>query len=393
MNYDKILGRQIQSIAPSGIRKFFDLLEDRKDAISLGIGEPDFQTPWHVRDAGVRSLEDGHTKYTSNAGMMSLRNEISSYLTRRFDLNYQAKSEILVTVGGSEAIDLALRVLLDPGDEVIIPTPSFVCYGPLTQISHGVPVTLELKAENQFRLTAKELKSAITDKTKVLILPFPCNPTGAIMTREDLEEISAVLQGTDIMVISDEIYGELTYEGDHCSLANLPEMWERTLLVGGFSKSYAMTGWRLGYLCGPDPLITAVTKLHQFGIMSAPTTSQFAAIQALKEGDEDIIRMKLEYDKRRLFLLESLERLKLPCFTPKGAFYLFPDIRNTGLSSMDFCEKFLLEQNVAVIPGSAFGDGGEGYIRICYASSLGDLKTSMERLEQFLQQFSTGKTT
>lgn len=386
MNYEEILNHQIQSIAPSGIRKFFDLLEERQDAISLGIGEPDFQTPWHIRDAGIRSLEQGHTKYTSNAGMLSLRMELENYLNRRFSLQYQAKDEILVTVGGSEAIDLALRVLLNEGDEVIIPTPSFVCYGPLTQISRGKPVYLELKAENDFRLTPEELKSAITDKTKVLIMPFPCNPTGAIMTREDLAPLAKILEGTNIMVVSDEIYGELSYEENHVSLANLPNMRERTLIVGGFSKSYAMTGWRLGYLCAPAPLISAVTKLHQFGIMSAPTTSQYAAVEAIAQGDGDIEEMREEYNARRLFLLDSFQRLNLPCFTPKGAFYVFPDIRSTGLTSTEFCEKFLLEEDVAVIPGSAFGQGGEGYVRICYASSREDLKESMLRLGRFLEK-------
>ncbi len=386
MNYEQILNRQIQSIAPSGIRKFFDLLEERQDAISLGIGEPDFQTPWHIRDAGIRSLEQGHTKYTSNAGMISLRKEIEKYMKRRFSLEYHWKNEVLVTVGGSEAIDLALRVLLNPEDEVIIPTPSFVCYGPLAQISHGTPVYVELKAENDFRLTAQQLKSAITDKTKVLILPFPCNPTGAIMTKEDLEPIAQLLRGTDIMVVSDEIYGELTYEGNHVSLANFLEMRERTLIVGGFSKSYAMTGWRLGYLCAPAPLISAMTKLHQFGIMSAPTTSQYAAIEAIQLGDSDIEEMREEYNTRRVFLLNTFEKLKLPCFTPRGAFYVFPNISSTGLSSTEFCERFLLEEDVAVIPGSAFGEGGEGFVRICYASSREDLKEAMDRMARFLEK-------
>lgn len=386
MNYENILNQQIQSIKPSGIRKFFDLLEDRKDAISLGIGEPDFQTPWHIRDEGIRSLEQGHTKYTANAGMKSLRFEISHYLDRRFALKYDPNSEILVTVGGSEAIDLCFRVLLNPDDEVIIPTPSFVCYGPLTQICQGKPVYLELKAKNQFRLTAEELKNAITPQTKVLVLPFPSNPTGAIMEQEDLEAIAEVLRGTDIIVVSDEIYSELTFEGNHVSIASIPAMWERTLLVGGFSKSYAMTGWRLGYLCAPSPLISAVTKLHQFGIMSAPTTSQYAAVAALKQGDEDIEIMRTEYNARRLFLLDAFQKLNLDCFTPKGAFYMFPDITKTGLTSSDFCERFLLEENVAVIPGAAFGSGGEGYIRICYASSREDLKESMIRLKRFLER-------
>ncbi len=387
MNYEEILNQQIQAIQPSGIREFFDLLESRRDAISLGIGEPDFQTPWHIRDAGIRSLEEGHTKYSSNAGMLSLRNEVEKYMKRRFSLDYSGKDEVLITVGGSEAIDLALRVLLNPEDEVIIPTPSFVCYGPLTQISHGVPVYLELQAKNQFRLTAEELSKAITKKTKALILPFPCNPTGAIMCENDLKSIAEVLKDTNIMVISDEIYAELSYEENHVSLANLQGMRERTFIVGGFSKSYAMTGWRLGYLCAPAPLIAAVTKLHQFGIMCAPSTSQYAALEALKHGDEDIIEMKNEYDSRRKYLLSCMEELNLPCFTPKGAFYLFPDISATGLDSATFCQRFLLEENVAVIPGPAFGAGGESYIRICYASSREDLKEAMKRLAKFLKQF------
>ena len=385
MNYDQILNPRIQGIKPSGIRKFFDLMEDMTDAISLGIGEPDFVTPWHIRDAGIYSLERGHTKYTSNAGMVQLRREISNYMKRRFDLNYDHDGQILVTVGGSEAIDLSLRVLLEQGDEVIIPTPSFVCYGPLTTMAGGVPVYLELKAENEFRLTAEELRGAITPKTKVLVLPFPCNPTGGTMDRRDLEEIAQVLEGTDIMVVSDEIYAELTYGQRHISLANLTNMYDRTIVVNGFSKSHAMTGWRMGYVCAPKPIVAAMTKLHQFGIMSAPTTSQYAAVEAMKEGDKDIRHMREEYDRRRRYLVENLNRIGLTCFEPKGAFYVFPCIKSTGLTSEEFCERFLKEQRVAVIPGTAFGPGGEGFVRACYAASMKDIAESIRRLDLFLK--------
>ena len=384
MNYDQILNRRIQGVKPSGIRKFFDILEEMTDAISLGIGEPDFVTPWHIRDAGIYSLERGHTKYTSNAGMLQLRREIAAYLERRFDLRYDYNGQILVTVGGSEAIDLAMRVLVDPGDEVIVPTPSFVCYGPLAQMAGGTPVYVELKEEDEFRLTPEQLKAAITPKTKVLVLPFPCNPTGGIMERTDLEAIAEVLRGTDIMVVSDEIYAELTYGRRHVSMANLSDMYERTIVVNGFSKSHAMTGWRMGYVCAPKPIIAAMTKLHQFGIMSAPTTSQYAAVEALRSGDKDIAHMREEYDGRRRYLVEHLNRIGLTCFEPKGAFYVFPDIRSTGLTSEEFCERFLLEQKVAVIPGSAFGPGGEGFVRACYAASMKDLAESMARLDDFL---------
>ena len=384
MNYDNILNDKIQNIKPSGIRKFFDILEEMTDAISLGIGEPDFVTPWHIRDAGIYSLERGHTKYTSNAGMLQLRREISAYLERRFDLQYDYAGQILVTVGGSEAIDLALRVLVNPGDEVIVPTPSFVCYGPLAEIAGAVPRYLELKAENQFRLTPEELKAAITPKTKVLVLPFPSNPTGGTMDRRDLEAIAQVLRGTDIMVISDEIYAELTYGRRHVSLANLTDMYERTIVVNGFSKSHAMTGWRMGYVCAPKPIIAAMTKLHQFGIMSAPTTSQYAAVEAMRNGDPDIEHMRDEYDSRRRYLVDSLNRIGLPCFEPKGAFYVFPDIRSTGLTSEEFCERFLLEEKVAVIPGSAFGPGGEGFVRACYAASMKDIAEAVARMDNFL---------
>ena len=385
MNYDQIISQKIQNIKPSGIRKFFDILEEMTDAISMGIGEPDFVTPWHIRDAGIYSLERGHTKYTSNAGMLELRREIANYLRRRFDLEYDYTNQILVTVGGSEAIDLAIRVLVNPGDEVIIPVPSFVCYGPLTEMAGGVPVYVELTAENGFRLTPEQLKAAITPRTKALVLPFPSNPTGGIMERRDLEAIAQVLKDNDIMVISDEIYAELTYGQRHVSPANLTQLYDRTVVVNGFSKSHAMTGWRMGYVCAPQPVIAAMTKLHQFGIMSAPTTSQYAAIEAMRSGDEDIAHMREEYDSRRRYLVENLNRIGLDCFEPKGAFYVFPCIRSSGLSSDEFCERFLREEKVAVIPGTAFGPGGEGYVRACYASSMRDLTESISRLDNFLQ--------
>lgn len=385
MNYDQIISQRIQNIKPSGIRKFFDILEEMTDAISLGIGEPDFVTPWHIRDAGIYSLERGHTKYTSNAGMLELRREISNYLRRRFDLSYDYAKQILVTVGGSEAIDLALRCLLNPGDEVIVPVPSFVCYGPLTEMAGGVPVYVELKAEDQFRLTPEQLKAAITPKTKVLVLPFPSNPTGGIMSRPDLEAIAEVLRGTDIMVISDEIYAELTYGQRHVSMANLTDMYERTVVVNGFSKSHAMTGWRMGYVCAPQPVIASMTKLHQFGIMSAPTTSQYAAIEAMRNGDKDIEHMREEYDSRRRYLVENLNRIGLTCFEPKGAFYVFPCIKSSGLTSEEFCERFLMEEKVAVIPGTAFGPGGKGFVRACYAASMKDIAEAVSRMDNFLQ--------
>lgn len=384
MDYTKIMCRRVQEIHPSGIRKYFDLLQGMEDGISLGIGEPDFQTPWHIRDAGVYALERGFTKYTPNAGLSDLRAAISRYLKRRFDLEYAPTGEILVTVGGSEALDLAFRCLLEEGDEVIVPAPSFVCYGPLVAMTNGVPVLVETKAEDEFRLTAQQLKAAITPRTKAVVLPFPNNPTGGIMPREDLEALAEVLRGTDIMVISDEIYAELTYGGHHVSMANLPDMKERTIVINGFSKAYSMTGWRLGYVCGPKPLVSAMTKLHQYGIMSAPTNSQYAAIEALNEGDKDIEAMREEYDGRRRFLVDGFRKLGLSCFEPRGAFYTFPCIKSTGLSSEEFCDRFLADERVAVIPGSAFGPGGEGYVRACYAASMKDLATALERLERFL---------
>ena len=386
IDYSTVLNRRIQAVPPSGIRKFFDIMEDMPDAISLGIGEPDFVTPWHIRNAGIRSLERGRTKYTPNSGLSELRRQISNYLSRRFQLTYDPNGQILVTVGGSEGLDLALRCCIEPGDEIIIPTPSFVCYGPLTSMSLGKPVYVETKVENEFRLTAEELKAAITPKTKALVLPYPCNPTGGIMTRADLEAIAQVLEDTNILVISDEIYAELTYgEEGHVSIAQIPGMYERTLLVSGFSKAYSMTGWRMGYLCGPRELIGQIIKLHQYGIMSAPTMSQYAAIEAMQFGDEDIAAMRREYDGRRRFLLDGFRTLGLETFEPRGAFYMFPCIRSTGLDSDAFATRFLQAEHVAVIPGSAFGPGGEGFVRACYAASIHDLATALERLEHFLK--------
>ena len=384
MDYKQILSQRIQEVPPSGIRKYFDIMAEMNDAISLGVGEPDFQTPWHIRDAGIYSLEKGFTKYTPNAGLSDLRRAICRYLKRRFDLEYQPIGQTLVTVGGSEGLDLAFRCLLEPGDEVIIPTPSFVCYGPLVSMIHGVPVYVETKVEHEFRLTPEELKAAITPRTKILVLPFPNNPTGGIMHREDLEALAEVLRGTNIMVVSDEIYAELTYGQHHVSMANIPDMYERTIVINGFSKAYSMTGWRMGYVCGPKELIAAMTKLHQYGIMSAPTTSQYAAIEAMEHGDRDIETMKQEYDGRRRFLVDGFRQLGLDCFEPRGAFYVFPCIRSTGLSSEEFCDRFLEQEHVAVIPGSAFGPGGEGFVRACYAASMKNLTEALTRLERFL---------
>ena len=391
MNYDQILCRRIQDVPPSGIRKYFDLLEGMDGGISLGIGEPDFPTPWHIRDAGIYSLEKGFTKYTPNAGLSDLRRAISRYMKRRFDLVYAPIGQILVTVGGSEGLDLAFRCLLEAGDEVIIPTPSFVCYGPLASMCHGVPVLVETKAENEFRLTADELRAAITPRTKALVLPFPNNPTGGIMGRDDLEAIADVLRGTNIMVISDEIYAELTYGQHHVSMANLPDMYERTIVINGFSKAYAMTGWRMGYVCGPKELISAMTKLHQYGIMSAPTTSQYAAIEAMENGDRDIENMREEYDGRRRFLVDGFRKLGLDCFEPRGAFYTFPCVKSTGLSSEEFCERLIVEEKVAVIPGTAFGPGGEGYVRACYAASMRDLGEALSRMGHFLENLKNSR--
>lgn len=377
------------TIKPSGIRKFFDIASEMQDVISLGVGEPDFDTPWHIRDEGIYSLEKGRTFYTSNSGLMPLREEISRYLKRRCDLNYDPRREILVTVGGSEGIDLALRAMLDPGDEVLIPEPCYVSYLPCVQLAGGIPVTIELKEENQFRLTREELLEKITDRTKILVLPFPNNPTGAIMRREDLEAIKDVIIEHDLYVLSDEIYSELTYQEDHVSMASLPGMWERTLTINGFSKAYAMTGWRLGYICGPEAIVKQMTKIHQFAIMCAPTTSQYAAVEALKNGDNDVAQMREAYNQRRRFLMHAFEKMGLPCFEPFGAFYVFPSIRKFGMTSEEFAMKFLEEEHVAVVPGTAFGDCGEGFLRISYAYSIEELKVALARLERFIRRLET----
>ena len=386
MNYDELLAPAAKAMRPSGIRKFFDLAADMPHCISLGVGEPDFKTPWSVRDAGIRSLELGRTKYTANAGLKDLRKEICTYLQRRFELHYQEKN-VLVTVGGSEAIDLAIRALVQPGDEVIIPEPRFVCYEPITQLTGGVPVHIATRAEDQFRLTADQLRAAITPKTKLLIFPYPNNPTGAVMSAAEVEEIAAVLRETNVLVLSDEIYSELTYGLDrHVSIASLPGMAERTIVVNGFSKSYAMTGWRLGYAVGPAPLIKVMTKIHQSCIMSAPTTSQYAAITALRQCDDQIEMMRDEYNRRRRYVVKALNEMGLTCFEPRGAFYVFPSIQISGLTSSEFCEQLLREKEVAIIPGSAFGASGEGYARISYAYSVDHLQTAMKRIREFLKE-------
>ena len=376
----------IKNIKPSGIRKFFDIVSEMKDAISLGVGEPDFDTPWHIRDEGIYALERGKTFYTSNAGLMDLRKEICNYIKRTQGIDYEPKTEVLITVGGSEAIDIGLRAIINPGDEVIIPQPAYVSYVPCTILAGGKPVIVNLKAENDFRLTAEELKNAITDKTKLLILPYPNNPTGAIMGVNDLEKISKVIIENDIYVMSDEIYGELTYKGKHVSIASLPDMRERTILINGFSKAYAMTGWRLGYACAPQEIIKQMTKIHQFAIMCAPTASQYAAIEALKNGDDDVKMMKDSYNQRRRFLMNAFKEMKLPCFEPFGAFYVFPCIKEFGMTSEEFATKFLEEEKVAAVPGSAFGESGEGFLRISYAYSIDKLKIAMERLAHFVDK-------
>ena len=386
MNYDELLAPAAKAMRPSGIRKFFDLAADMPHCISLGVGEPDFKTPWSVRDAGIRSLELGRTKYTANSGLKELRGEICNYLQRRFELHYKEEN-VLVTVGGSEAIDLAIRAVVRPGDEVIIPEPCFVCYEPITQLTGGVPVHIATRAEDQFRLTADQLRAAITPKTKLLIFPYPNNPTGAVMSAAEMEEIAAVLRGTNVLVLSDEIYSELTYGLDrHVSIASLPGMAERTIVVNGFSKSYAMTGWRLGYAAGPAPLIKVMTKIHQSCIMSAPTTSQYAAITALRQCDDQIEMMRDEYNRRRRYVVKALNEMGLTCFEPRGAFYVFPSIQISGLTSSEFCEQLLREKEVAIIPGSAFGASGEGYARISYAYSVDHLQTAMKRIREFLKE-------
>lgn len=391
LDYNTILSKKVVDTKPSGIRKFFDLLEEMKDVISLTVGQPDFVTPWHIREAGIESLEKGKTYYTSNSGTIELRREISLYLSRRFSLEYNPKNEIIVTVGGSEAIDIALRTLIDVGDEVIIPVPSFVCYEPLAAIAGGVPVIAQTRAEDKFKLTPELLKSVITEKTKLLILSYPNNPTGAIMTRDDLEPIAEILRGTDIMVISDEIYAELTYGRNHCSIASLEGMRERTVVISGFSKAYAMTGWRLGYTCAPPQIIEQMLKIHQYCMMCASTTSQLAGIQAMRAGDADVRMMCEEYDRRRRYVLHHLRKIGIECFEPEGAFYVYPNIGKFGMSSEKFCERLLYEKGVAIVPGCAFGACGEGFARISYAYSIKHLTTALEKIAEFVDELKTEK--
>lgn len=391
MEYSKYMNSGIQSVSPSGIRKFFDIANEMQDVISLSIGEPDFQTPWHIRDEGIRSLEKGKTWYSPNRGFADLLKEITNYYQRRFGITYSPTTQTLVTVGGSEAIDLCFRTMIERGDEVIIPQPSFVCYEPLTVMAGGVPVIINTKNEDNFRLKADDLRAAITDKTKLLVLPFPNNPTGAIMEKHDLEEIAKVCIEKDIFVLSDEIYSELTYGGrDHVSIASIDGMYERTIVINGFSKSYAMTGWRLGYALGPDEIIAQMTKLHQYGIMSAPTTAQYAAIEALKNGDRDVNRMRDEYDMRRRLVVDSFNDMGLTCFEPLGAFYVFPCIKSTGLSSDEFCTRLIMEKHVAVVPGTAFGECGDGFVRVSYSYSLKHLKIALQRIREFIEELKNG---
>ena len=385
------LNKTITTIQPSGIRKFFDVVHEMKDAISLGVGEPDFDTPWHIRDEGIYSLEKGKTHYTSNAGLKELKTEIDRYLNRHYGISYDVDHEIMVTIGGSEAIDAAMRAMLDPGDEVLIPQPSYVSYVPCAVLAGGVPVVIELKAENEFRLTAEELEAAITPKTKLLVLPFPNNPTGAIMEKSDLEKIAEVIKKHDIFVLSDEIYSELTYLEKHVTIASLPGMWERTIVINGFSKSHAMTGWRLGYACGPRVIIEQMLKIHQFAIMCAPTNSQYAAVEALRNCGDEVKKMRDAYNQRRRFLMSEFKRMGIECFEPYGAFYVFPCIREFGMTSEEFATRFLEEEKVAAVPGSAFGDCGEGFLRISYAYSLEDLKEALGRLEHFVNRLRAEK--
>ncbi len=387
INYEEILNENIKNVKPSGIRKFFDIANEMEDIISLSVGEPDFVTPWHVRQAGINSLEKGRTWYTPNRGFAELREEISRYFKRKFNVEYVPEKEVLVTVGGSEAIDLCIRSIVSAGDEVLIPQPSFVCYEPMTIMAGGKPVIIETKEENEFRLTAEELLEKITEKTKLLILPFPNNPTGAVMRREDLEKIAKVLEDKNIIVLSDEIYSELTYGDErHVSFAEIDGMKERTIVINGFSKSYAMTGWRLGYALGPEELIGKMTILHQYAIMSAPTTAQYAAIEALKNGDEDIEKMRSEYDLRRRLIVSGFRKMGFDCFEPEGAFYVFPCIKSTGLTSDEFCSRLIREKHVAVVPGTAFGECGEGYVRVSYSYSIGHIREALKRIQEFVNE-------
>lgn len=387
IDYQNFLNDKIKQVKPSGIRKFFDIAVEMDNVISLSIGEPDFQTPWHIRQAGIKSLEKGKTWYTPNKGFIELRKEICNYYKRRFNLSYNAEDEVLVTVGGSEAIDLVLRTLVNRDDEVLIPEPAFVCYKPLTYMSGGIPVIIETKAENNFRLTREELENAVTDKTKILVLPFPNNPTGAVMERTDLEAIAEVIIKNDLIVVSDEIYGELTYGNkNHVSIAEIDGMKERTVVISGFSKAYAMTGWRLGYALGPKEIVGQITKLHQYGIMSSPTTAQYAAIEALRNGDHDVEEMRSDYDIRRRLIVGKLNEIGLTCFEPLGAFYAFPCIKSTGLSSEEFATRLVKEKRIAVVPGTAFGELGEGFVRISYAQSLKNIKKALKRIEEFVEE-------
>ena len=385
IDYSKALSRKARDIKPSGIRKFFDMLEGRKGVISLTVGQPDFDTPWHIRDAGIDSIADGHTFYTSNRGTPEMRQELAKYMERRFGLRYHPEDELLVTVGASEAIDLAIRATVDQGDEVIIPVPSFVCYGPLVEMAGGKPVFVESTEDEGFKLTPDKLKAALTDRTKLIVLPYPSNPTGVILEKEELEALAEVILETNAVVLSDEIYAELTYGKKHCSIATLPEMRERTVVVNGFSKAYAMTGWRLGYSAAPAPITDAMFKIHQYGVMCAPTASQYAATEALRNGDSDIEMMKEEYDRRRKYLVRALNEIGLPCQKPEGAFYVFMKVGHYGLSSEEFCERLLEEQQVAIVPGNAFGECGEGYARLSYAYSLEHLKEAVKRMERFVR--------
>ena len=386
MNYDKLLSKSLTEIAPSGIRKFFGLVSEMKDVTALTVGEPDFATPWRVREAAIEALERGETYYTANAGLPRLCTAISDYMSRRFGLNYKPKEEIFVTVGGSEAIDIAMRAVINPGDEVIVPLPAFVCYEPIAKMAGAKVVRINTKAENSFKLTPEELKAAITEKTKLLVLPYPNNPTGAILTREELSALAEVLSGTDILVLSDEIYAELTYGRDHVSPANIEGMWERTILVSGFSKAYAMTGWRLGYLCAPSPLISQMLKLHQYAIMCAPTVSQIAAIEAMTNCDEEVEKMRAEYNRRRVMIYEGLKNIGIDSFMPEGAFYIYPNIGKFGLSSEEFCERLLYEERCAIVPGTAFGECGEGFARISYAYSVKHISEALEKIERFVKR-------
>lgn len=385
LDYTNILSNKVQEIAPSGIRKFFDLASEMEDVISLGVGEPDFKTPWSIRKKGIESLEKGRTWYTSNSGLIKLRKEAAKYMEKKIGVSYNPVSQTLITVGGSEGIDACIRTLVNPGDEVLIVEPSFVCYGPIVSLTGGIPVPIVTKKENKFRLMPEELKAAITDKTKLLILPFPCNPTGAVMRRHNLEAIAKVLRNTNIMVLSDELYSELTYGKEHVSITQIDGMEERTILIDGFSKAFAMTGWRIGFAMGPEPIIKEMTKIHQYAIMCAPTTAQYAAIEALRNCAENVAYMREEYNTRRSFLVDALNKIGLDCFEPEGAFYAFPDIRSTGLSSEAFCEQLLYAQKVAVVPGNAFGQSGEGFVRISYSYSLEHLIEAVERIELFLK--------